>query len=84
MQFHYLKNIFKKNLYSSGGAASSSYGGASGSGGNKRDYRGDYVSEHQSISSIDPNREVNQKLTALTKALSDATALLKTAGISTG
>lgn len=57
---------------------------ASGSVGGKRDYRGEQIIEQRSASPVDTNREVNQKLTALTKALSDATTLLKTAGISTG
>ncbi|XP_065216135.1 RNA-binding protein 45-like [Planococcus citri] len=58
---------------------------ASGSIGTKRDYRGEQIIEHRSASPVSSNgnREVNSTLTALTKALSDATALLKTAGVST-
>lgn len=49
----------------------------------KRDFRGDMI-DYRNESGMDANQEVNQKLSALTKVLSDATALLKSAGISTG
>lgn len=44
----------------------------------KRDFRG------EQIDYSDTNREVNQKLSALSKALTDATALLKSAGLPAG
>lgn len=49
----------------------------------KRDYRGEQI-DFRSEAISDANSEVNQKLSALSKALTDATALLKSAGLSTG
>lgn len=49
----------------------------------KRDYRGEQVDFRNEVVS-DTNREVNEKLSALSKVLTDATALLRSAGLSTG
>lgn len=71
--------------------ASSSYGsgsfsGSLGGGSGKRDYRGDHVDYKPDSPphSSESNQDVEQKLSALSKALTDATALLKSAGLPTG